>query len=98
MEKTAILFAGPSLHGVDTSKYPWLDVCGPACQSDIYSVLNHKHYTRIILADGLYKSIPAPWHKEILLALEMNIEVYGVASLGALRAAELNEYRDEGKW
>ncbi len=96
MEKTAILFAGPSLHGVDTSKYPWLDVCGPACQSDIYSVLNHKHYTRIILADGLYKSIPAPWHKEILLALEMNIEVYGVASLGALRAAELNEYGMKG--
>ena len=96
MEKTTILFAGPSLYGLDTSKYQWIDVCGPACQSDIYSILNHKHYTRIILADGLYKSIPAPWHKEILLALEMKIEVFGVASLGALRAAELNEYGMKG--
>ena len=96
MEKSTILFAGPSLYGLDTSKYRWIDICGPACQSDIYSILNHKRYTRIILADGLYKSIPAPWHKEILLALEMKIEVFGVASLGALRAAELNEYGMKG--
>ena len=59
-------------------------------------LLNHKLYRRIILADGLHKSTPAPWHKEILMALEMNIEVYGVASLGALRAAELDVYGMKG--
>ena len=96
MEKTTVLFAGPSLYGLETKKYKWIDIYGPACQSDIYSILNHKLYRRIILADGLYKSIPAPWHKEILMALEMNIEVYGVASLGALRAAELDVYGMEG--
>ena len=90
------LFAGPSLYGLDTKKYEWLDICGPACQSDIYSIINYRSYQRIILADGLYKSIPAPWHKEILMALEMNIEVYGVASLGALRAAELDVYGMKG--
>ena len=96
MEKNTILFAGPSLYGLETKKYEWLDICGPACQSDIYSIINYRSYKRIILADGLYKSIPAPWHKEILMALEMNIEVYGVASLGALRAAELDVYGMKG--
>ena len=63
MEKTTVLFAGPSLYGLETKKYKWIDIYGPACQSDIYSILNHKLYRRIILADGLYKSIPAPWHR-----------------------------------
>src|SRR5262249_49752313 len=31
----------------------------------------------------------AVWHKEILVALERGIEVWGAASMGALRAAEL---------
>ncbi|CEG55753.1 TfuA-like protein [Legionella fallonii] len=47
---------------------------------------------RIILIDGLYEQVPAVWHKEIMLALEQGIEVYGAASMGALRAAELHRY------
>ena len=94
--KPTALFAGPSLQHLNTENMPWLSVYGPACQSDIYSELNHNNYERIILADGLYRSIPAPWHKEIMLCLEMGIEVIGVASLGALRAAELEDYGMKG--
>ena len=39
--------------------------------------------------DGVFASSPATWHKEILLALEDGITVYGASSMGALRAAEL---------
>ena len=38
----------------------------------------------------------AVWHKEILLALERGIEVWGAASMGALRAAELAPFGMRG--
>ena len=44
---------------------------------------------RIIIIDGLYERTPAVWHKEIMLGLDNGIEIYGAASMGALRAAEL---------
>lgn len=50
----------------------------------------------IVIIDGLYETTPAVWHKEILLALEHGIEVWGAASMGALRAAELHHYGMHG--
>jgi hypothetical protein len=37
----------------------------------------------------LFERIPSVWHKEILWALSRGIHVYGSASMGALRSAEL---------
>lgn len=50
----------------------------------------------IVIIDGLYETTPAIWHKEILLALERGIAVWGAASMGALRAAELHQYGMQG--
>lgn len=50
----------------------------------------------IILIDGFYETTPAVWHKEILLALQMGIQVWGAGSMGALRAAELYRYGMQG--
>ena len=47
---------------------------------------------RIIIIDGLYERTPAVWHKEIMLALDNGIQIYGAASMGALRAAELHPF------
>jgi hypothetical protein len=44
---------------------------------------------RIAIIDGYFERMAAVWHKEILDALERGIEVWGAASMGALRAAEL---------
>ena len=41
------------------------------------------------LIDGYFERVPAVWHKEILWALSQGIHVFGSASMGALRAAEL---------
>ena len=46
----------------------------------------------IVLIDGLYETVPAVWHKEILAVLDRNVPVYGAASMGALRAAELHNF------
>src|SRR5262245_47094742 len=43
----------------------------------------------IAIIDGYFQHTAAVWHKEILLALEKGIRIYGASSMGALRAAEL---------
>jgi hypothetical protein len=40
--------------------------------------------------------VPAVWHKEILWAMTRGIHVFGAASMGALRAAELAPFGMEG--
>lgn len=53
-------------------------------------------YKRIVIIDGNFSWVPAVWHKEILTALDYGIEVWGAASMGALRAAELHEFGMKG--
>jgi hypothetical protein len=48
------------------------------------------------IIDGFFHQSPAVLHKEILLALEHGTRVLGAASLGALRAAELDAFGMEG--
>lgn len=44
------------------------------------------------LADGLFETTASPWHKEILWAMSRGVRVYGAASMGALRAAEMHQH------
>jgi hypothetical protein len=39
--------------------------------------------------DGVFEAVPSVWHHEILAALDAGVAVFGGASMGALRAAEL---------
>jgi len=81
-----VLFVGPSLAGVD---YPTdgLVVRGPAGNGDLTrAVLDGA--TVIGLVDGVFGSVAAVWHKEILFALSEGVRVLGASSMGALRAAE----------
>ena len=41
------------------------------------------------IIDGYFERVPSVWHKEILWAMAEGIHVFGSASMGALRAAEL---------
>lgn len=50
----------------------------------------------VLIIDGLYESVPAVWHKEILLLLEKGVRVVGASSMGALRASELHHFGMEG--
>ncbi len=91
-----VLFAGPSLHGADWSAdrqgdLASIDRRGPAAQGDITRAVL-EGATVIGLIDGLYEDRAAPWHKEILFALENGAQVFGAASMGALRAAECADF------
>ena len=88
-----VLFVGPSLAGVDitglvaAAPTASLLVRGPARQGDIARAVIDGA-TAVGLVDGLFETVAAVWHKEILFALSEGVRVFGAASMGALRAAE----------
>ncbi|CAN5925584.1 hypothetical protein BH11MYX4_BH11MYX4_06420 [soil metagenome] len=85
---TVYVFCGPTISASDARKYVEAEVLGPAAQGDLYRV-SLERPDAIGLIDGYFDSVPAVGHKEILWALHRGIHVYGGASMGALRAAEL---------
>jgi len=83
------VFTGPTLPP-QTARRNW-DVptyLPPVAQGDLYRAARGKPWG-IGIIDGYFERTPAVWHKEILWALSRGIHVYGSASMGALRAAEL---------
>jgi hypothetical protein len=88
-----VLFAGPSLHGTGWATNPAsdLDCRAPAGQGDIARAVL-EGATAIGLIDGRYEDVAAVWHKEILFAIEQGVEIFGAASMGALRAAECADF------
>ena len=86
------LFVGPSL-GADEARavLPDVVVHAPVAQGDVLRVL-HESPGAIAIIDGYFELVPAVWHKEILVALSTGVPVFGAASMGALRAAELHHF------
>jgi hypothetical protein len=83
-----VIFVGPTLYGdaaLRSEAFVWLP---PAMRGDLYAVAQRRPGF-IGLIDGCFETGPAVWHKEILWALAHGVHVYGSASMGALRAAEL---------
>ncbi len=85
-----ILFSGPSLTG-STVSLDGFDVRGPVRQGDVY-LATLEHPAAIGIIDGYFEGVPSVWHKEILWALRQGIPVLGAASMGALRAAEMDAF------
>lgn len=87
-----ILFLGPTLAVEEALRIlPEADVRPPVRAGDVRRALLDSP-AAIGIIDGLYEQVPAVWHKEILFALSKGVHVYGAASMGALRAAELHTY------
>jgi hypothetical protein len=87
------VFLGPSL-GLDAAQavYPGAIYLPPVQMGDVYRLVRHHRPARIAIVDGYFERVAAVWHKEILFALERGVEVFGAASMGALRAAELHPF------
>lgn len=93
---TATIFLGPSLPLKDAWAILPADYRPPVRQGDIYRLLLDRRPSAIAIIDGYFHEVPSVWHKEILWALDQGIPVHGAASMGALRAAELDIYGMEG--
>lgn len=89
--KRVVVFVGPSL-AIERAKATLrAEYRGPAAQGDVYRAALTKPFA-IGIIDGYFERVPAVWHKEILWAISRGIHVYGAASMGALRASELDRF------
>jgi hypothetical protein len=91
-----VAFLGPSLPAREARRIaPGCLVLPPARQGDLWRALSLRPRA-IALIDGVFESEPSVWHHEILAALACGVRVVGGASMGALRAAELDGHGMEG--
>jgi hypothetical protein len=91
----AVVFAGPSLPPALRPADPAIEWRPPVRQGELYAAaLSHPAIIGVI--DGYFEVTPTVWHKEILWAMAQGIHVYGSASIGALRAAELYPFGMKG--
>ncbi|OWW04070.1 antibiotic resistance protein [Rhizobium sp. R72] len=82
-----VVFVGPSLPDAARFVGDEVTLCPPAVRGDVIAAVNAG--ARVIgIIDGGFEYIAPVWHKEILYALSQNVNVFGAASMGALRAAE----------
>lgn len=83
-----VVFLGPSLDLATARGILPADFRPPAQLGSVLAACRDGA-RRIGLVDGYYESVPAVWHKEIHYALASGVQVLGAASMGALRAAEM---------
>jgi hypothetical protein len=87
----AVVFAGPTIAPAEITGIIDAVCLPPVAQGDVYRISLER--PRVIgIIDGYFERQPAVWHKEILWALHQGIHVFGSASMGALRAAELARF------
>ena len=89
-----VVFLGPSLPPAEarraapapaaaSSRRPAPATSSPCCR---------RRPLAIALVDGLFEAVPSVWHHELLAAQAAGVQVFGGASMGALRAAELGPW------
>lgn len=88
---SVVIFAGPTIPESSIREIIDAVVLPPACMGDVYRAAGQQP-AAIGIIDGYFDGVPSVWHKEILWALDHNIPVFGAASMGALRAAELQPF------
>jgi len=91
-----VVFAGPCLSRLDDRRRAALLPAGtelrpPAKRGDVLAALSEDPHT-IVLLDGYFFHELSVAHKELLYALDAGVRVIGAASMGALRAAEMERF------
>lgn len=86
------VFVGPTLAPTEpVLSAPGVRVRTPIKHGDLFDDAIRRGDTAVII-DGLYHQTPALRHKEVLAAMGRGVRVIGAASIGALRAAELDTH------
>lgn len=89
------VFLGPTLSEQEAAQELEAVYLPPAAQGDVYRAAL-RGPDAIGIVDGYFAHAPSIAHKEILWAMAQGIRVYGSASMGALRAAELAPFGMRG--
>ncbi|PTT86423.1 tfuA protein [Pelomonas sp. HMWF004] len=95
MNRVAV-FLGPSLDRASAlAVLPQAELLPPVAQGDVLRAVARGCQSLVVI-DGVFEQTPAVWHKELLFAMSQGVRVIGAASMGALRAAELDRFGMEG--
>ena len=86
-----VVFLGPTMPAEDAATLLAAEYRPPASRGDVYAAARANPWA-IGIVDGYFHRVPSVLHKEILWAIAQGIQVYGAASMGALRAAELERF------
>jgi hypothetical protein len=94
------IFVGPSLAAAEVRAIlapvdARVRVLPPAEQGSLLRLVNVRPDV-VAIIDGAFFHVPSLLHREILLLMEQGARILGAASLGALRAAELDSFGMEG--
>lgn len=90
--KQTFVYAGPTAAGTDLLAFriDGLVVKPPVRRGDIAALVReHAAPGRIVIIDGTYFSFPAVGHIELREAIDAGWEVWGLCSMGAIRAYEM---------
>ena len=90
------VFLGPTLPTAEVAGILDATCLPPVQLGDVYRVVARHRPRAIGIVDGYFQWAPAVWHKEILWAICQGVHVFGAASMGALRAAELAPFGMQG--
>jgi hypothetical protein len=91
MRARTVVFLGPTLEIEAARARLRAEYRPPARRGDVTRAVRDGAAS-IALIDGYFVQVPAVTHKELLQALDAGIAVFGAASMGALRAAELDVF------
>lgn len=85
------LFVGPTTYGMDLTTYSDdISVRPPVRRGQIEHLLNNEAQPGVIgIVDGTFHAYPAVGHAELRNALAAGWTIWGLASMGAIRAAEM---------
>lgn len=92
----ACIFVGPTLSARDVQGRLDARCLPPVAQGDVIRAVRNHRPEAIGIIDGFFGGTPAVLHKEILWAIAQGVAVFGAASMGALRAAELHGFGMQG--
>lgn len=92
MLEVCTLFAGPSLHGVNRKLLSAGVVLRPPVKrGDIERLVKESSPSNLAIVDGVFHAHPAVGHGEILEAMRAGWCVWGLSSMGAIRACEMDK-------
>jgi TfuA protein len=91
MKARAVIFTGNSISHEDAKKFLRANYQPPVRRFQLDKFVQ-KGYKIIGIIDGIFFDRAAVGHREILSALDAGVKVVGGASMGALRASELDTH------
>jgi hypothetical protein len=92
-------FAGPTLYGgasrevTETGLIKWHP---PVRRGDIDRLIAEEATGRVAIVDGVFHQCLSVGHAEILRAIDRGWEVWGLSSMGAIRAYEMRDFGMKG--